>query len=81
MVNVQRQGYVNMKKRKLKKPKRDGKFKPKEINIDALEINIRKNTPGAGIDYSCFGQCRGGFINRSRFRKRIFRKESAYISR
>lgn len=62
-----------------KKPQKGDKFKPKEINVAALVANIRKNTPG--IDYSNFGQCRGGFINRSGFRKRIFRRESLYISR
>jgi hypothetical protein len=55
-------------------------FKPKEINIAALESNIRKTTPG--YDYY---RCRNGIINPGRSgrfaRKRIFRKESLYISR
>jgi len=74
---VQKLECVNMKKRKLKKPEKGGRFKPKEINIDALVSNIRQTTPGHNCCY-----CRGGIVNSGRgLRKRVFRKESLYISR
>lgn len=89
MVSVQKLGCVNMKlksrpkvskkrsPRGSKKPEKGGKFKPKEINIAALKSNIRQTTPGYGCCY-----CRGGLVNTGRgLRKRVFRKESLYISR
>lgn len=63
-------------KLKRKKSKRK-KLNLKEYNIDALESNIRQTTSRYGC---CF--CRGGLVNPGRgFKKRIFRKESCYISR
>ena len=84
MVNAQTQGCVNMKPRPLprrmvkpwRKPKRR-KLNLKEYNIDALVSNIRQSTPGY-----CCSFCKADIIqNPKRYRKRLFRKESAYISR
>jgi hypothetical protein len=72
MVNVQRRGFASMRKKLKSKQKR--KFSPKNLDLHALEVGMRKyDGPGC----SC---CRCGYINLIT-RPRLFRKKNTYISR